>query len=244
METMEEEHLPDQKSKPEEALSKPEEPLVRLEQQVERGNLFTHTIVSRNADQINLVESMLYGLIDVLAGKGTVTQEEIFEASAKARQEMEEKGQTSGPGVALWIEGDGNDNKEKNFVPVNCAERLHICKAVCCKLHFALTAQQVESGKIKWDLGQPYYIRQEASGYCTHLEPGSRCCSVYADRPRICSRYSCAHDERIWKDFENMVLNDEWIEGHLGHSKPRLASMQMIPVKNLLRREDEGAGGE
>jgi hypothetical protein len=32
------------------------------------------------------------------------------------------------------------------FVPVNCAERMHVCQAICCRLHFALSAVEVEAG--------------------------------------------------------------------------------------------------
>jgi hypothetical protein len=35
---------------------------------------------------------------------------------------------------------------------------------------------------------------------------------VYHKRPGVCRSYSCAHDERIWKDFDNMVLNHEYLD--------------------------------
>ena len=86
----------------------------------------------------------------------------------------------------------------------------------------------------------PYYIRHEASGFCTHLRDDPRGCGVYENRPAICRRYSCAGDERIWKDFDGMVLNDEWINAHLGGTTPRLASAKMIPVEPALPPEGEG----
>ncbi|HEX5872349.1 MAG TPA: YkgJ family cysteine cluster protein [Longimicrobium sp.] len=205
------------------------DPLHRLERQVERGSLFVHTAVSRNADQVHEVESFVYGLIDVLVQKGVVTQDELLQAAGGVRRQMEEAGQTVGPGLALRVDGP-EGAPEPPFVPVNCAERLHVCKAACCSLNFALSAEEVEGGRVKWDLGAPYYIRQESSGCCTHLTPDRRGCSVYADRPGVCRRYSCAHDERIWKDFDGMVLNDEWIATHLGENRLRLASARMLPV--------------
>jgi hypothetical protein len=36
---------------------------------------------------------------------------------------------------------------------------------------------------------------------------------VYEDRPQVCRAYTCAGDERIWKDFDNMVLNEEFLNG-------------------------------
>ena len=92
---------------------------------------------------------------------------------------------------------------------------MHICRAVCCKLKFPLSCDEVDSGKVKWDVGHPYVIRHESTGYCTHNDTATGGCRVYEDRPAVCRRYSCAHDTRIWSDFEGMVLNQEWIDGHL-----------------------------
>jgi Fe-S-cluster containining protein len=200
--------------------------LAKLERQVERGNLFVHTIVSRNADRIHETESFLYGAIDVLIEKGMLTQDEVLRAAAEARREMEEKGEKVGPGVALRIQG--NSAKQDAFAPVNCSQRLHICKAACCRLHFALTVQEVESGRIKWDLGQPYFIRHDSRGCCTHLECSSGTCRIYADRPGVCKSDSCAGDARIWKDFEKMELNSEWIEANLSATEePRVVRALM-----------------
>ena len=30
----------------------------------------------------------------------------------------------------------------------------------------------------------------------------------------MCRQYSCVHDERIWKDFDAMIPNDEWLDQH------------------------------
>ena len=42
-------------------------------------------------------------------------------------------------------------------VLVSCQERLPICRAICCKLSFGLTAQEVGAGHVKWDIGMPWY---------------------------------------------------------------------------------------
>jgi len=197
----------------------------RLERQVVRGNLFAHTALSRNADRIHETEAFVYGLVDVLIQKGLVTQEELLASVGNVRETMMERGQTLDPRIALRVD----EAEDTEFRPVNCAERLPICKAVCCKLNFALSATEVEAGVVKWDLGTPYFIRQEASGYCTHLSSGHEC-SVYADRPSVCRRYSCANDERIWSDFDNMVLNEAWIAEHIGgHDRLKLVAQQMLP---------------
>ena len=211
--------------------------LGRLERQVERGSLFTHTALSNNAERIHEFVSFLYGLIDVLVARGLTTPDDIYEAAKKARSEMDAKGETVGPGVALRVDGE---HASAGFVQINCAERIHLCKAACCKLNFALSVEEVESGEVKWDLGQPYYIRQEASGYCTHYDTAKACCAVYDDRPAVCRGYSCANDGRIWKDFEKMEINEEWLDENLsGGSKPRLARAQMLRPEEIESRVTE-----
>ena len=96
-------------------------------------------------------------------------------------------------------------------VSINCSERVHLCKAACCKLNFALTPGEVRSGKIKWDRSLPYLIAHNSKGYCAHVDDKLGC-TIYEDRPALCRRYDCRSDSRIWKDFDNMVPNTEWIE--------------------------------
>jgi Fe-S-cluster containining protein len=190
----------------------------KLERQVERSSFFTHTALSKQADRINELASFLYGLIDVLIKKGITIPEELSKAAEDVRAEMFEKGEHTHAGVGLRID----KKNEPPFVPVNCAERMHICQAVCCRLQFALSVPEIESGQIKWDLGKPYFIRHEASGYCTHLHAQKKCCTVYDNRPQVCKKYSCANDTRIWKDFEKMELNHVFINEILKEEKPAL----------------------
>jgi Fe-S-cluster containining protein len=206
-----------------------EKRLDELEHQIEKGNLFTHTIVSRNAARILEVESFAYGIIDYLIETGSVTKEQVTECALKIRGEMNAKGETAGPGFILHIEKE-NENKTDNAVTVNCSERLHVCKAVCCKLYAALTAKEVESGKIKWDLGNPYFNRHMSSGYCCHFIPGIQGCSIYKNRPYICRKYDCSQDKRIWIDFENLVFNNEWVNKNLDTEKLHLITAHMLPL--------------
>lgn len=207
----------------------------KLERQVERGSLFTHTALSRNAEETHDAASFAYGLVDLLVAKGLVTREEVLGAAQNVREQMEERGETIGPGVALRVDAPPEPGRE--IVLVNCAERMPVCKAICCKLTFALTREEVEAGYVKWDLGIPYQIRQEPNGACTH-QATTGACGVYENRPGICRRYSCAGDTRIWKDFEGMVLNDEWLREHLGGTTPRLVTARMIPQEVLARAEE------
>jgi Fe-S-cluster containining protein len=205
--------------------------ILRLERQVERGCLFNHTVLSGNSDRINEIESFLYGIIDLLVDKGIVTAQDISKASENVSFDMKEKGEIHYPDIAFRVDGVGK--KEDSFVPVNCDERRHICKAVCCGLDFALSVEEVESGRIKWDFGRPYYNRKEQTGQCAHTDPDTKSCQIYHDRPVVCCKYSCADDKRIWKDFNKMELNEEWICENIGHNRPHLATALMHRLEDI-----------
>lgn len=92
---------------------------------------------------------------------------------------------------------------------VDCASRLHVCKAVCCRLlNVPLTPGEVDRGIYEWDTRQPYILRRQGEG-CVHLAAGTCACALYAVRPSACQTYDCSRDARIWSDFEKMELNAE-----------------------------------
>src|SRR5581483_1842664 len=75
------------------------------------------------------------------------------------------------------------------------------------KMHFALSGEDLEEGKIRWDVGQPYVIAQGADGWCVHLDRTTKCCGSYDARPMVCRTYDCRNDTRIWLDFERRIIN-------------------------------------
>jgi Fe-S-cluster containining protein len=200
-----------------------------LELQLERSGFFTHSSLSRQAERINEIESFLYGLIDSLLEQELLDKTKFEEYVKRVRQETLKRQEHFHAGIAIRVD---KTNGEK-LTPVNCEERLHICNAVCCKLNYALSIEEIESGKIKWDLGQPYFIRHHSNGYCTHLDSNKKCCSIYSERPKVCQKYSCTNDERIWKDFEKMELNTEWIQENLAKHKIQLQEIFMIPEEKI-----------
>ena len=114
---------------------------------------------------------------------------------------------------------------------VDCAARMPICQAVCCKLAIHLSADEVIGGALRWDTQTPFLLQREPDGRCTHQDRDTGFCGVYDDRPKPCRRYSCAGDRRIWRDFEGMVLNQEWIDANLGGS----GGLQLIQLEPLRR---------
>lgn len=109
---------------------------------------------------------------------------------------------------------------------INCEERLHLCKAVCCKLNFILSPSEVQSGKVKWDEEHPYLIAHQSNGYCAHIDCKLRC-NIYSDRPSLCRRFDCSNDPRIWKDFDKMIPNREWIEANTSSEEHQIPRLQL-----------------
>lgn len=200
-----------------------ESPLEALERQVARGAMHAHTIDSQLAERIHSLESTLYGLVDLLANKRVIAESELAACSHRVARSIEERGERAHGGVVLRAVPP----EPQVSTPVNCEERIAVCKAVCCRLSFPLSAEEVQNGQFKWDLGQPYFIRHDEHGTCVHHDCSTGTCTVYSTRPGPCKRYSCEGDERIWKDFANMVLNQEWIDAHLGPERPQLIQIRM-----------------
>lgn len=190
-----------------------------LDRMVERGSLFVHASFDRIAARATRIERELHTLTETLRARGLLDSEGAAGAEGMAAgdaADMESAGEAPEgvpwPTFALRAEGPRPDPTRE----VNCAERMHVCHAVCCKLHFALSASEVDAGKVRFDLGWPYMIRHDQDGYCTHNDRATGFCGVYADRPGICRKYSCAGDGRIWSDFDAMELNHEWLDANLG----------------------------
>ena len=172
-----------------------------LERQVEQGNLFAHSALTEQAARANESEALLQGLAGLLVRQGVVSADELMAVVDEARPQVERKVR-----VAVRVDQVGPEPV------IDCEARLPVCHAVCCRLHFALSVEEIETGRMKWELGHPYFNRHNADGYCHQWSGG---CSIYDDRPSPCRLYTCEHDERIWKDFAAMELNQEWIDTYL-----------------------------
>jgi Fe-S-cluster containining protein len=185
------------------------DPLRELERQVERGHVIEHALHAEHAHRAGENEAIIRGLVELLIERGVVEPTELVAAVNAVRPETK-----TDVDVAIRID-DPDD--PVNGPPVDCAARLHVCKAVCCRLRFPLSIDEVEAGgPIKWDLGRPYFNRHGADGYCHQSEPETHACLIYEDRPAPCHQYSCVGDDRIWKDFDAMELNQEFIDERLG----------------------------
>lgn len=74
---------------------------------------------------------------------------------------------------------------------VDCHHRIADCRARCCTLNFALTKKEVSLGIYRHNPQRPFFIAQEADGYCAHLNRNDLRCSLWEERPLRCRRYCC-----------------------------------------------------
>ncbi|HET6950982.1 MAG TPA: hypothetical protein VFI47_11435 [Acidimicrobiales bacterium] len=196
-------------------LSDPEE----MERQLRHASYFVQASLEQHGRLTTKLDVYLTSLIGLLLDRRVIDTDALAKAVEANREEQaaeaRAKYETDGK-LPAWptvmVRTDDPDDPLSPEVEVDCAARMHICKAVCCTLPFPLSAAEVEAGDVRWDLGHPYVIRHDAQGYCVHNERPGGGCNIYDKRPGVCRSYSCAHDDRIWKDFDNMVLNDEYLD--------------------------------
>ncbi len=186
-------------------------------QEVAEGFLYTHARLRENSQAALEAASFLYGLIELLNEKGLIAIEELDQRKRAVADRLARKNREKGIGVLLQ-EPEYDKYSFAGGVRIDCENRVHLCKAACCRLPFALSKQDIREGVVHWDLGQPYIIAQDSAGYCTHLDRGCHRCTVHEHRPVPCRAYDCRKDNRIWLDFENKIINpnilrDEWPRG-------------------------------
>ena len=113
---------------------------------------------------------------------------------------------------------------------IDCERRIPLCRAACCAMRFALTAQDLDEGVMRWDLGRPYMNRVGPDGRCARQDRGSLGCAIYHHRPGVCRVYDCRQDGRIWLDFDRRVINpDLFVTGDDGRQVPRFGDRQQVP---------------
>ena len=194
-----------------------------VERQMRHASFFVQASLEQHGKLTSKLDVYVTSLIELLLDRGVLDAEDLARAvdanrdeqGAEARARFESDGAMPAWPTVMVRQDEPVDpaapDQATDEVEVDCAARMHVCKAVCCSLPFPLSAAEVEAGDVRWDLGHPYVIRQTAEGYCVHNDRSTGGCEVYDNRPGVCRGYSCAHDERIWSDFDNMVLNEEYL---------------------------------
>ena len=177
-----------------------------LRQEVAEGLLYTHSRLNANTTKTLEASSFLYALVELMSEKGLITVEELDERKRAVGQRLAEQFRQNGNGVMLQ-DPEYDKYTFRDGAEIDCENRVHLCKAACCRLPFALSRQDVQEGIVRWDLGQPYLIDQGEDRYCNHLDRCTFGCTIYAHRPVPCRGYDCRNDKRVWLDFENRIVN-------------------------------------
>jgi hypothetical protein len=185
-----------------------------IRQAVAEGLLCTHSRINTNTRKTLEAASFLYALVELLAEKGLISVQELDERKRVVGKRLAEQFRQNGNGVMLQ-DPEYDKYTFEQEVEIDCAGRVHLCHAACCRLPFALSKQDIREGVVHWDLGQPYLIAHNGNGTCGHLDPEAHACGVWARRPVPCRAFDCREDKRIWLDFENKVINpqiyrDDW----------------------------------
>lgn len=182
--------------------------LETLRDEVAGGLTYTHTRANANTAKLLDVSAFAYAAIELLAEKGLLTIEELDERKTTMASRLVEKFADQGMGVARQ-DPEHDKYTFPSTVRIDCENRVHLCKAACCRLRFALSKQDVEEGVVKWDFAHPYLVARGDDGYCAHIDRAKLNCSIHSHRPVPCRAYDCRNDQRIWADFENKVVSPE-----------------------------------
>jgi hypothetical protein len=177
-----------------------------VNQDILRGLVYTHNRANANTSELHHTSATVGALVDLLVESGLVNTEELDGRRKQLSEQLKRDYLERGMAVAMQ-DFEVSKYEFKGGAEIDCENRLHLCKAACCRLPFALSRQDVQEGVVKWELGQPYMNARDEDGYCSHLERGPCRCTVYQQRPIPCRGYDCRKDERIWNDFENRVVN-------------------------------------
>ncbi|MFL6414193.1 MAG: YkgJ family cysteine cluster protein [Bryobacteraceae bacterium] len=179
-----------------------------LQKRVSEGLFYVHSRLSQNTNKILESSAFLYALIELLEERKLLSIGELDERKGIVAERLAEQLKQKGLGVILQ---DPEQDKYafKAEARIACEDRVQFCHAACCRMRFALSKQDVFEGIIRWELGRPYLIEHNSSGYCTHFEAHSCRCTVRENRPVPCRGYDCRNDKRIWLDFEGYVVNPD-----------------------------------
>lgn len=184
--------------------------LSKIHKDLSSGLLYTHSRINANTNKNLEAASFLYALIELLNEKGLLTIEELDERKRQVAQRLVKRFIDSGLGL-MYQDPEYDKYTFDQEAYVDCESRLAVCKAVCCKLPFALSRQDVEEGIIRWEFGRPYLIAHGDDGYCVHMDRNTYRCTVREHRTVPCRGFDCKDNEKwhIWVDYERKILNPE-----------------------------------
>ena len=183
---------------------------VAVPPELSRGFRFLHKQINETTKKTLQSTSFLYALIDILTDKGIITIEELDERKKEIAANLVTQHAKSGIGC-LYQDPEMDKYSFEGEADVDCGDKMRHCRAICCKIPFALSRQDVEEGIVRWDFGRPYVIAHGDDGYCVHLDRETYRCTVHEHRPVPCRGFNCRDSKRwnIWEDAECTSLEPE-----------------------------------
>jgi Fe-S-cluster containining protein len=185
--------------------SRPTSTSIGSRRDIHRGLLHVHDRLSSNAVETRHALSLVSALVDLLGRSGLIDPAGLQRSKMATAQRITDRSDEKPLQVVHEELEEADKYSSGGGVMIDCADRIHLCRASCCRLNFALSKQDVQEGIVRWNLEAPYAIAKHPNGYCANLDPGPMGCSVWENRPRTCRQYDCRKDARIWVDFENRI---------------------------------------
>lgn len=192
-------------SRPGPPATPPIQPPGDLERDLARGLIAAHTSIGSTGADIQMLATHLYALTELLIERGTLSLHELDARKSRLAPQMAAHLREKWVGARMLAD-DADKYDPRREVKIDCAARVHLCQAACCKFGFFLSRQDLEEGAARWDVARPYHISQDPrSGACVHHDPATRACQIHDRRPLTCRVYDCRNDARIWADFDRMI---------------------------------------
>ena len=179
-----------------------------MRQEVVEGLLSVYSRINYATAKTLEAASFLYALVELLGEQGVVSIEQLDRRKQEVGRRLAEDFKKKNMGVMLQ-DPEYDKYSLTQEVSLDCRNRLHLCRAACCRIPFALSRQDIREGIICWSLGEPYLIEHGRDGYCIHMDRDTLGCAIYPHRPVPCRAFDCQTDGRIWLDFKKGVVNPE-----------------------------------
>lgn len=174
--------------------------------EIEEGLAYLHGRVGATASRALESAGFVYALIELLVERGAISVEDLDARKKKLTPRLLKRFESLDGGVATQ-QSAHDKYAAPHETKIDCASRLALCKAACCKMVFPLSKQDVNEHVIHWQLGQPFVIAKGEDGYCSHVDRNDLHCTVHSARPLPCRVYDCRKDKRVWLDFESREIN-------------------------------------
>ena len=178
------------------------------ERAAERAALRVEQQLGETHANVLELAAQLTSLAELLVERGLLDRAELDLRLDTVRAGLRASSLGEGPPVRL---GTVSDKRTAANQEVDCEAQIPLCKGACCGMQVTLSLEDVEEGKLRWDLADPYALRRGADGRCSHQDRTTRFCGAYEERPAPCRGYSCEGDRRIWRDFASRVPNEKGI---------------------------------